>query len=353
MTPITREGVTCTVCHRVSAVVRPDDAGVVLDPADVAYGPIADPLPVAHAQRDAPWQTQPLLCGACHDVFVPQTQLWLETPYKEWTQASQGRSENAAPLPTCQECHMPLSQGPAADGGPMRPLHSHRFVGADVLFAGSGLSDSDVQDSVAARLLLLQTSGQVLLNARPGTLGAGQPLWLEVAVRNLVAGHRLPTGSTFNRELWLAVRVTDDAGHLLYQSGPPSSGDGPAPPTGTGGGSAGQLACDGDPATARDTGEPVTFQGRLLDRQGQPTPFPWRAVAFDNSAALQPLETRSFTVKVQTEPTDAFPLHLSAALCFRSYAPATLGALGLATLRDQDETVVIDQAVMTFPSGGP
>src|SRR2546430_3433147 len=37
--------------------------------------------------------------------------------------------------------------------------------------------------------------------------------------RSRVDGHDLPTGSSFNRQLWVAVRAMDNIGAVLYQSG--------------------------------------------------------------------------------------------------------------------------------------
>jgi len=168
--PVSREGVTCIVCHRVNTAHGKDSGrrhlteGPLLDPV---YGPtgndelkriIASPDYKVSTERGTGQGrkihgdvekffqlTEPSFCGACHDVNLPNM-FRLEEAFSEYkTSPAAARGES------CQDCHMGKTlgvasgfhTGPAAivGGKPTRDrkITSHMFMGPDYSIVHPGI----------------------------------------------------------------------------------------------------------------------------------------------------------------------------------------------------------------------
>jgi hypothetical protein len=329
LAPITLEGVTCEACHKVSGMERPFNSGHVLDSVGPMHGPIPDPIDSPfHASEHSPLHESSEFCAGCHDVLDEQG-LSLERPFEEWL-----ASPAAAEGRPCQSCHMPAYEGQAAAFGnaPVRELHSHRWVGVDLPFGDDFIPDPAVRADLREQsLALLRSSGRIVLEP-VAAVAPGKTLTLGVTVENLIDGHSLPTGSSFNRQLWLAVTITDAAGNILFQTGDLDENGDLRNHTS-------ELDPGGDAAL-------VSFGSTLLDASGAPVVFTWQAVEHV-STALAPLEARTATFAVAIAPDTAGPLHVDARLRFRPYAPRLLRILDLAHLLDELEVTDINVAVAT------
>lgn len=132
---LAREGVSCTVCHRISAegLGTPETytGGFKLDPPDVLNGPYTDvsTLPMQNAlgvtPRHSPQITTSALCGSCHTIDLPILEAGKVYPrdgfgptltrgheqntYLEWRNSIYSNEVSPAPptAVTCQGCHMP------------------------------------------------------------------------------------------------------------------------------------------------------------------------------------------------------------------------------------------------------
>ncbi len=132
---LAREGVSCTVCHRMAAegLGTPDSfsGNFKLDPPDVLNGPYPDVsrLPMQNAlgitPRAGAQMTTSALCGSCHTIDLPileagkiypgdgfgptLTRGHEQNTYLEWRNSVY--SNEVTPVPatavTCQGCHMP------------------------------------------------------------------------------------------------------------------------------------------------------------------------------------------------------------------------------------------------------
>jgi hypothetical protein len=159
--PISREGVTCVVCHRISKRYDKVSGRFALDEGGIT-APVKGPSGNAELKRiidsgDYKVETDPAqpgrkihadvklfetlsapsFCGQCHDVTLPSG-FRLEEAYSEYR-----TSPAAAKGVTCQDCHMasepgrpsPYLRGPAATVGGVdtkdRKLTSHLFAGPD------------------------------------------------------------------------------------------------------------------------------------------------------------------------------------------------------------------------------
>lgn len=312
------DGVACTICHRAAEVVRPYNAGLRLasDPGGAVLGGLDAPQgATAHPTQTASHLGTSRFCAGCHDVRE-LIGLSLERPFEEWE-----ASPSFAAGQTCQDCHMPRYDGAAALGGPARTgLRSHRFVGFDPPGAINA-QDPALRAAFAADLQALLGSAAGL-EVRVGAASAGQTLDVVVSAQNRIAGHSLPTGTTFIRQCWLEVIATDDSGKILYQTGTlDASGDLRDRWSGV------------DPYGDADL---VSLSSQLLGPGGTPTLFPWEAVEHHRNA-LRAGETRTFTYFVPVPAGATGAIHVAARLRMRPAPPFLLRLLKLDDLLPFDE----------------
>lgn len=306
--PITLEGITCEACHKVSGIERTYNSGHALDPAGPIRGPIADPVASGfHASEYSELFEQSEFCGGCHDV-VEVSGLNLERPYEEWLESS-GRVDGQ----TCQICHMPEYSGSAVDGAPERTLHEHRWVGVDVPLSDGFLDEDQTAELITRIETLLSGAAALTVEASP-TIVAGERLDVFVTIENLITAHNLPTGSTFNRQVWLELTVTDADDQVVYRTG--------------------DLDANGDLRDHFSELDPygdsdlITLGSKFVDGAGAPQVLSWRA-AEHTSSSLSPGYFRTFTLFVPTTETTPGPLAIEARLRFRSFPPFLLRLLGL------------------------
>lgn len=327
--PITLEGVTCEACHKVVAIERLSNSGHVLDGQAAIRGPIADPVENSfHASEFSTMHDSAGFCAGCHDVST-EDGLSLERPFAEWATSPAAREGR-----NCQSCHMPVYGGKAASlpGVPWRDnLHVHRFVGVDIPLDDDFIATPELRERIRAEVVaLLRSAGAIELEA-PACVPAGERVELLVTVRNLIDAHNFPTGSTFNREVWLEVTATDARGILLYRTGGLDEN--------------GDLRADieGSPQPGRS--DLMTFHSRFRDAEGNPTVFPWRAAQHDSNS-LPPLAERTLAASFETQPDTPGPIMIAARLRFRAYPPSVLRALDLVELSEKLEIIDIDEKVI-------
>lgn len=235
-----RGGVTCTLCHQITAASLEGDAafsgkfavgyqrkifGLYSNPATMPMMLIVNYEPTygAHVGSSA-------LCGSCHTVILPTPsgEIVEQATYLEWRV-----SEYAADRP-CQSCHVPPvdEQGRAISTaiasfpsslGPRQPVGLHTFVGgnsyvlkllADAAeWAGIGIDAAELTASAARDEAHLATAARVTItdaHREGGTVVA------TVRVENL-AGHKLPTAYP-SRRVWLHVTARA-GGQVVFESG--------------------------------------------------------------------------------------------------------------------------------------
>jgi hypothetical protein len=138
-------------------------------------------------------------------VVVNPNHVALESTHIEWVQSAFAGSKS------CQDCHMPEREGPAATGHRTRTVHDHVFAGVDV----SLLAEPDFpgyEEMRSRAQALLQSSVEFTANAAPAARR------LDVLIHNL-AGHALPSGATADREMWVEVILHDAQGNVAFESG--------------------------------------------------------------------------------------------------------------------------------------
>jgi len=171
--------------------------------------------------------------------------------------------------------------GQATLGGPWKAnLRSHRFTGASV-----DLLAARDPEAAAQSLALLRSAAALEASLEDGAL--------RVRVRNIGAGHHLPTGVADLRQLWLFVRVRDRDGALLLESG--------------------ALDADGRlPADAR------IFHKVLGDAQGEPVGLRfWRYATLLRDTRIPAGGARDERFALPDAPR--FPLRVEVELRFRTF----------------------------------
>jgi hypothetical protein len=231
-----RGGIGCVTCHAYDGT--PQDSRAVLTAfqqdfsAGASYfGPFDNPAPNGgvHASSTTALYENGTedLCWNCHNtkkdrngngVFELGADLILQNTFDQYYEY-RGSGER-----TCLECHMPLRHdvNQAADGfpgAPIRAVHDHKFVGVD--FPLDAVASGHDPQKLARRDLLVGGN----TNIPPASLAIenvvfdGTNLAFDVSIVNQDAGHDLPTGFTFMRQMWLEVVVKDSNQMDLATSG--------------------------------------------------------------------------------------------------------------------------------------
>ncbi|MCK0153814.1 hypothetical protein MWU49_08875 [Alcanivorax sp. S6407] len=258
--PHAREGISCTLCHQIDDQVLAGevDSGsfhIADDTDPVIYGPYQSPVTNAMENQtiyspEYGLQTQSSeLCASCHDLFTPTVDVATDlptgedfpeqTPYREWLNSDYAVGGPAEQ--SCQDCHMGRmadafmtriavkQNGEVNTGWPERtPFYRHEMVGGNAWLLDLmetwreelGLAEVSAPGEMAAKAegtrAFLKASAQLTVS---GQDYSGDTLSFDLTVSNH-GGHKFPT-SFPSRRAWLAVRVTDAADNIVFESGYP------------------------------------------------------------------------------------------------------------------------------------
>ncbi|MDH4164270.1 MAG: multiheme c-type cytochrome [Nitrospirota bacterium] len=241
--PVALAGVSCDICHSISGVTHqrtptgePENGSFILSPGVdtksgyqlVKRGP-SKPVDGCgggfHECRESPLHDRSELCAGCHQVYHYQDHFPLEATYNEWKHGPYAQKGIQ-----CQDCHMVETATfiRTADTmkRPERSEYRHYFSGANYLLyflAGEAAKKAgdrelaaslDKKYQMALEKLKAAADLEILPVYRSSALAE-----IKVRVRNLRAGHNLPTSLTNVRELWLEVTARDATGAVVLSSG--------------------------------------------------------------------------------------------------------------------------------------
>jgi hypothetical protein len=178
--------ISCVSCHAAVGNLGARDGRLVLDVDAPIMGPFAG-AHAPHATRTSGLLTSGELCASCHEVTGPD--LFVE---RTGTEHASAMADLGAP--ECATCHVPgIADGPVAPGGAIRARHDHRFVGLDP--AWNGTDEERRASTDAARALLASALELRIVDG-------------SVELENVGAGHAVPTGVAFLRDVWVDVDLT-------------------------------------------------------------------------------------------------------------------------------------------------
>jgi hypothetical protein len=242
------DGVSCTLCHQMTADrfgARGSFTGgyVVNAAGPAARRPVFGPYPVDagrtrlmhSATAFVPAQglhlRQSEMCATCHTLYTKALgpdgkivgELPEQVPYLEWRHSAfrQDRS--------CQSCHMPIVEEPTRISSVLGELREgvarHSFRGGNFFMlrllnryrAELGVEALPQELDAAARTTLEHLGGESASLAIELAAFVGGRISFEAVVANL-AGHKLPTAYP-SRRAWLHARVLDSRGIVVFESG--------------------------------------------------------------------------------------------------------------------------------------
>lgn len=170
------EAIGCVSCHAAVGNTAEHSGRLIVDLSRPIAGPSGEaPAGAPHAVRSGDFLASESLCGTCHEVRGPG--LFEEPTLTEWRES--GLSAIGA---GCASCH--VSEG------------SHRFVGLDPPWDAS---EAEVAEAAERSRALLEEALALWIE-----LGDGAAV---ITVENAGAGHAVPTGVSFLRDIWVDVRV--------------------------------------------------------------------------------------------------------------------------------------------------
>lgn len=269
-----RDGVSCSVCHRMvdpvfkAGVSPPIDAQIlaninpkpvragsgnfIMDPNDVRRGPYADPMNPQHPWLASAFHRSAELCATCHDVSNPAYRRQddgtytldllnarhptadkydmfpLERTFSEWLHSDFARGGvdmggrfggTRRVVSTCQHCHMPTVTARGCYLAKERSdLAAHEFVGGNAwvqdmilnLYPHDGLNADYLNAGKERAVSMLQRAARLEL-LRQGN-------YLSVRIIN-ETGHKLPTGYPEGRRMWINVQFFDESMQRIGEFG--------------------------------------------------------------------------------------------------------------------------------------
>lgn len=316
--PLTLSGVTCNVCHGVTAATSDGNASYVLSTADPLIPDPNVPEQVErHRQRMAPEVLRtPLLCGSCHRGFLGPEETHSGAflsgidELGAWRGSAWGEQHAQRIEPTeiesrqCRTCHMdPEAADPNEFAATDGQIASHRFAGGHVPIAAS---DPAQRARVEARMRtaasidvagFTRLDGSFVALEEGDELPVGERVVLELVIRNVGVGHRFPGGARDIRDHFVTLAMSDANGRSF--------------------GRAGDRYLAGDPTD--DTA--YALRTAVLDEAGQPDlehlVHRFRALGWDHTIAPRDAALVRYAVTI---PEDAArPVRIEAVLRARRH----------------------------------
>lgn len=300
LSEIARHGVQCDFCHVISDSNGTGNAPFVASPGNIKWGPFNDSKSAYHESEYLELYTRSEYCGMCHEVIHPLNGLVIDDTYTVWKGGAYAEEKVG-----CQDCHMTrgitkfeANSGRAGSGAKKREhISTHDIVGGNA-FVTEILGENKYSQMAVERL---EKAATLTIDA-PEIAQRGNNVSVNISITNSGAGHKIPTGVSEIRQMWLAVTVTDRNGKEVYKTGEVS-----------------------DNGTIVNAGK--IYNTVLGNSQGQPTLSFWLAESVLEDNRIPPKGTVSEKHAFRIPDNVAYPLTVEATLKYRSASQDTIDHL--------------------------
>ncbi|MFQ6031586.1 MAG: multiheme c-type cytochrome [Candidatus Zixiibacteriota bacterium] len=304
---IAKKGLICDFCHTISGYTGEVNGQYITSPGMVKRGSLKDSSSPYHESAYSELHTKAEFCGYCHDIDHPVSGMPLETTYREWKEGPYSKAGIQ-----CQDCHMRQSPGTPSTGSTQRPnnpgkactigperdnIFTHYFIGGNA-FITDELRAPLHRDMAIERL---QNCASLDIEV-PATVKPNEEVAINILVTNNGAGHKIPTGLTDEREVWVEVTATDEEGRVIYRSG----------------------FLDEEGAIEPDA---VIYRTVLGDAEGKPTHKFWKATHVISDYRIPPRETLVEGYDFKIPKNAKGPIKIEAKLNYRSAPQETIDLL--------------------------
>ena len=225
------EGVGCVACHRITKADSFGNASYTVElnnrkkyHFEDSYSKFAQYLgekfinanPTVHKQSySKKIYKKSSYCASCHDESSPITGKKIVSTFKEWEQSPYNNPKDTKKHKDCIDCHMTYLEngkfspksGHSTDGGEIKKdIKVHYFSGSNHFLSGLKSKENENQT-----IQLLKTAAKLDVDIKDNKIYVG--------VKNIGAGHHLPTGVADFRELWLDITLKESSGKVVFSSG--------------------------------------------------------------------------------------------------------------------------------------
>lgn len=268
-------GVNCDFCHTVGGFenfipFNHDYISDATEAVDPKYGDLEFPWSPHHETKTSDFFEAPPICATCHNE---------QNPYGVWVKATEHEyTESVFPQKqiSCQVCHMQHMGGKPTKMGINRPHNTDHWF-------GGGFAN------------FVEGAARVKIDMKTAKLDNNK-LTFNIEVQAVATGHKFPTGSVEQRDVWLHVTLVDKEGKELLHIPVPKNPNDPND----------QYFITSNEKIAytshSDLSEPIVrdalpegdrvYHSAFLDDKGKFTYAQWFAVS-EIENRLNPLEIRS------------------------------------------------------------
>lgn len=255
-----KEGVSCVACHAIKETdVKGNAAYVIAAPPrymfELEQRPatrlVSDFLIRAYprnhvASLEHKLFKSPEFCAACHKQFIDKEinkvgWVQLQNQFDNWRKSRWNHPGDARKTIECRECHMPLASSHDPASGDDRDynrsphdgkVRDHRFIAANQFIpVAMHLPGAEEQVRLTEKWLRGETVIPEIADkwrtgpavpievTAPGTANPGEQIEIRTALTNNKVGHDFPTGPLDLIQAWVELKVTDQNGNVVFESG--------------------------------------------------------------------------------------------------------------------------------------
>ncbi|MBN1819908.1 MAG: hypothetical protein JW833_04300 [Prolixibacteraceae bacterium] len=189
-------GIFCDFCHTISHFKNDppfnhDYVSDATDAVDTKYGDLEFPWSPHHETATSEHYEAPFICASCHNELNPYN-VWVKSTYTEYEESVYpGRGI------VCQTCHMQPMGGKPAKMGVPRPYNSDHWF-------GGGFTE------------FVEGAAHIEIKLNKTEIKAGEKVDFSIDVQAVATGHKFPTGSTEERDVWLRVALVNEKGEEMF-----------------------------------------------------------------------------------------------------------------------------------------